>query len=445
MVCIATETGAAVVGVQAATLNAQISGAAHLSHLQYTSGSTAEPRGVMISHDNLLHTLEDIAEGLDLTSDSLAVNWMPHYHDMGLIFGLLEPIYRGFPCVLIAPWAFMQRPQRWLRAMAEARATHSGGPNFAYDLCVATIKEETRTQLDLSCWAVAAIGAEPVNPATLDRFVQAFAVSGFRRSAFVAGYGLAEATLKVTNCRPGDEPVVVSVDRVGSFVSCGRPGRNGLRIVDPDSGECLMTGEIGEIWVSGPSIGLGYWNRPEETARVFSAWLRNGEGPFLRTGDLGFMKDGQLFVTGRLKDLIIIGGRNYYPQDIERTVERCHAALRPGRVAAFAVRDYEDERLVVAAEVGRSYRSRGAHENCPDGRPHSLCLDAAAVMHAIRRAVTEAHEVELTAILLINNGKLPTTSSGKVQRYLCRDGYLQGTLDFWSPPWVRAVKLFSHG
>jgi amino acid adenylation domain-containing protein len=412
-------------------------GPATLAFLQYTSGSTAAPKGVMLCHANLLHNLELIRARFAQTERERTVIWLPPYHDMGLIGGILEPLYAGYPVTLLSPQAFLQQPVRWLRAISHTHATTSGGPNFAYELCVQKVSPEQRRELDLSSWSLAFNGAEPIRPETLERFAAAFSSCGFRREAFFPCYGLAEATLLVSAGRRLEGPHVRSFATAElelhrarptdagadarPLVGCGlamssQPGYPVVRIVGPESSEPCAPGEVGEIWVAGPGVAQGYWRQPEETARVFGARLAGLEGevagPFLRTGDLGFVADGELFVTGRLKDLIILRGRNHYPQDIELTVERSHAALRPGCGAAFAVEREGEERLVVAVEVQREHR----HD------------DAAGIIAAIRRAIADEHEVTPDAVVLLKPATLPRTSSGKVQRHACRAAYLAGDL-----------------
>ncbi|HEV7786800.1 MAG TPA: fatty acyl-AMP ligase, partial [Thermoanaerobaculia bacterium] len=290
-----------------------------LAFLQYTSGSTAAPKGVMVSHGNLFHNEEMIRRAFGQSADSVIVGWLPLYHDMGLIGNVLQPLYLGAHCILQTPATFLQRPLSWLAAISRYRATTSGAPNFAYDLCVRRIGAEQRAGLDLASWEVAFNGAEPVRPDTLERFAAAFAPQGFRRKAFYPCYGLAEATLFVSGGGKGALPVVEAAGARG-LVGCGRPWMDQrLAVVDPESGRPVSDGQEGEIWISGPSVAQGYWGQPEATERDFRARLAGdpadaGEGPFLRTGDLGFLRGGELFVTGRLKDLIIVRGRNHYPQ-----------------------------------------------------------------------------------------------------------------------------------
>jgi acyl-CoA synthetase (AMP-forming)/AMP-acid ligase II/acyl carrier protein len=382
-----------------------------LAFLQYTSGSTAAPKGVMVSHGNLLHNERMIGAAFGMDEESVVVGWLPLYHDMGLIGNVLQPLHAGGRCVLMSPVAFLQRPMRWLEAISRYRGTVSGGPNFAYELCARKASPEALAGLDLSSWRVAYNGAEPVRASTLERFAEVFAPSGFRREAFYPCYGLAEATLFVTGGHHGGVPgVAPRVDE--RRVSCGHVWM-GQRLVvaDPETGAELAAGAEGEVWLSGPSVARGYWENPEGTARDFNAFLTTGEGPFLRTGDLGYLSGGELYVTGRLKDLIILRGRNHYPQDVELTAERAHADLHPGGGAAFSVERGGEESLVIVHEVVR-HRKDGIE----------------AIAEAVRGAVAAEHEVQAREVVLIRQGGLPKTSSGKVQRALCRELYLKGEL-----------------
>ena len=402
-----------------------------LAFLQYTSGSTSTPKGVMVSHGNLLHNERMIQRAFEQDERSVIAGWLPLFHDMGLIGNVLQPLYVGARCILLPPVAFLQRPACWLEAITRYRATTSGGPNFAYDLCVRKIRPEQRESLDLSSWTVAFNGAEPIQGETLDRFAEAFAPCGFRREAFYPCYGLAEATLFVSGgarmhgARTRDFqraelernralPAAEGEADARSLVSCGAAWLDQeIRIVDPESAVPREPGWIGEIWVAGSSVAQGYWDRPEESERTFQARLAGGgEETFLRTGDLGFVADGELYVTGRLKDLLIIRGRNHYPQDIERTVERCDAALRPAEGAAFSVEVGGEERLVVAQEVVRTARAG----------------DLGSAVEAIRRSVAEEHEIQAYAIVLVRTGSILKTSSGKIQRRALRQAFLDGAL-----------------
>jgi FkbH-like protein len=408
-----------------------------LALLQYTSGSTSSPKGVMVSHGNLLHNERLIREAFGQAESSVVVGWLPLYHDMGLIGNVLQPLYAGARCVLMAPAAFLQNPLRWLAAISRYRATTSGGPDFAYDLCARRITEEQKAELDLSSWRVAFNGAEPVRAATLARFAEAFASCGFDAAAFHPCYGLAEATLVVSAGRAGTgSPPVCRLDaaaleegrvepvspispeenrRTRTLVSCGRALLD-VAVVEPESspgvpGISCPPGRIGEIWVAGACIAAGYWERPEETAAAFGARLAGGTGPYLRTGDLGFVQDGELFVTGRLKDLVILRGRNHYPQDLERTAEASHPELRPGGGAAFSIEDGGEERLVLVLE--RTRKGQAPVE------------EAAA---AVRRALAAEHGVTPFDVVLIRPETLPRTTSGKVRRRACRDAYVSGGL-----------------
>ncbi|WP_017654183.1 type I polyketide synthase [Fortiea contorta] len=402
-----------------------------LAFLQYTSGSTGTPKGVMITHGNLLHNSQLIYNFYEHTPQSQGVIWLPPYHDMGLIGGVLQPMYGGFPVTLMSPAAFLQKPFRWLQAISHYKATTSGGPDFAYDLACRQITPEQLATLDLSSWEVAFTGAEPIRAQTLDNFAETFAPCGFRREAFYPCYGMAETTLIVTGGLKSVAPIVRYVDTTAlgqnrvvdttkdngkAIAGCGKssPDQTVL-IVNPESLTPCADGEVGEFWVSGSSVAQGYWNRPEQTQNTFNAYLAdNHTGPFLRTGDLGCLQDGELFITGRLKDLIIIMGRNHYPQDIEFTVENCHPALRPAGGAAFATQIDDTEKLVIVQEVERSYLRK---------------LNADEVIGAIRKAVAEHHDLPTHTIVLIKTNSLPKTSSGKVRRSTTRDELKAGTLD----------------
>ncbi|WP_095988189.1 non-ribosomal peptide synthase/polyketide synthase [Cystobacter fuscus] len=401
-----------------------------LAFLQYTSGSTGTPKGVMLTHGNLLHNLELISHAFQVRPGSSGVIWLPPYHDMGLIGGILQPIYGAFPVTLMSPLTFLKQPFRWLEAISRFEATISGGPNFAYDLCVRKISPEQRRSLDLSSWELAFSGAEPIRPETLDRFTEAFGPCGFRRESFYPCYGLAEATLIVSGGNPAEVPILNTVDAKAlerNRADAARPGEVGARtlvgcgqrlldqelaVVHPETLTRCPPGTVGEIWVRGASVAQGYWRKPEETERAFGARLVGGEGPFLRTGDLGFLSGAELFVTGRSKDLIIIRGRNHYPQDIELTVERSHPALRPGCGAAFAIEVDGEEQLVVVQEI--------------DPRQQPSAPDE--IVEIVRKRVAEEHDAPLHGLVLLEPGSIPKTSSGKIQRHACRAGFRDGTL-----------------
>lgn len=419
-----------------------------LAFLQYTSGSTASPKGVMVSHGNLLHNEAQIQHAMELDERCVLAGWLPLYHDMGLIGNVLQPFFTGFPAVLMSPMSFLQKPIRWLRMISHYRATISGGPNFAYQLCVRKITPEQRATLDLSSWRLAFNGAEPVRAHTLEQFASTFAPCGFRREAFYPCYGLAEATLFVTGGAISAAPVirhiqaapleqgqvVVNPDpdaETHAQVGCGHTylGQT-IAIVHPDTCTRCSDDQVGEIWIAGPSVTQGYWGRAETTMRTFRAHLIDTEeGPFLRTGDLGFVTDGELFVTGRIKDLIIINGRNHYPQDIEMAVERCHSAIRPGCCAAFTVERDGQERLVIAAEIDRRYRP--GVDRAPNGSNSDNARLTDEIVQSIRRAVKEQHDLQVYSVALLRAGSIPKTSSGKLQRFACRAGFLAETLERW--------------
>jgi 8-amino-7-oxononanoate synthase/acyl carrier protein len=400
-----------------------------LAFLQYTSGSTGMPKGVMLTHSNLMHNSAMITYAFEHTRAGSGVFWLPLYHDMGLIGGILQPLYMGRPNTLLSPTHFLQKPVRWLQVLSQTGATISGGPNFAFDLCAEKVTAEQKRALDLSRWTLAFNGAEPVRAETIDRFTRAFAECGFRREAFYPCYGLAEATLIVAGGFKQSPPVVKhfqaselenhravpaepsSPDAHALVGSGGNLLDQNIVIVDPETNEPRGQNRVGEIWVSGPSVAQGYWRRDEESQATFQARLKDGRGPFLRTGDLGFLSDGELFVTGRLKDLIIIRGVNYYPQDIEASVDEAHPHVQRGAGAAFAVGDAGAERLVIVQEVMRRRD-----------------LNFADIVSAIRRRIASDYELSVSAVVLIKTGSIPKTSSGKIQRHACRAGYLAGTL-----------------
>lgn len=406
-----------------------------LAYLQYTSGSTSTPKGVMLTHKNLIHHCSYIKEAWGYTSESIATTWVPHFHDYGLVDGLIQPLYSGIPCYLMSPIAFYMRPIRWLRTISRYGVTHSQGPNFAYEHCIKRTTVEERANLDLSSWRTASNGAEPVRQETLENFIATFEPYGFRRDALYPSYGLAEATLLVATKQHGQEANVYKVEAealeknrvvkvsqdekekvVRTVVSCGPPicGMK-VAIVNPNTLRKCQVDEVGEIWVCDPSMAVGYWNRVEDTEKTFHACLaENGEGPFMRTGDLGFLHEGELFITGRIKDLIIVRGRNHYPQDIELTVEQSHPSLRYSHGAAFTVEKLGEERLIVVQEVERSYQKK---------------IDIDEVVGNIREAVRDEHDIQVYYVVLIKAGSIPKTSSGKIQRSACRVKFLEKTLE----------------
>lgn len=401
-----------------------------LAILQYTSGSTGVPKGVMLTHSNILNNCCRIAEAFETSQDDVAMSWLPTYHDMGLVGGILVPLYVGRPSILMSPMAFLQSPVRWLKAIDKYQVQTSGGPNFAYDVCTKNVADEDLAGLDLSSWQVAFNGAEPVRASTLEGFYQRFSRCGFRREAFYPCYGMAESTLMITGGWRQEPPVLRSFhgkkldageivpldeDALESRVltGCGRPlPDETVMIVDPERRVAFPEHRVGEIWVSGPSIGQGYLNKRELSEEVFGATLAaQVDLRFLRTGDLGFVSDGHLFVTGRIKDLIIVRGVNYYPQDIEVAVEHADRRVRTGAAAAFAVEIDGRERLMVVCEVERVGRT-----------------DWAPVLDAIRANVTTKLDVGLDAVVLVRGGSIAKTSSGKIQRHACRRQFLSGDL-----------------
>ena len=418
-----------------------------IAFLQYTSGSTAEPKGVKIAYKNLLHNLEAIHRCFRHSPQSKGVIWLPPYHDMGLIGGILQPLYGGFPVTLMSPLMFLQNPLRWLRAISNTQATTSGGPNFAYDLCVRKFKPEQLVGLDLSSWQVAFNGAEPINHETLKQFTETFSPYGFDPSAFYPCYGMAEATLIISGGSGNEAIVTKTVQRKAleenkiipsnardinphTLVSCGRSLIDQkIAIVHPETLISCQPGEVGEIWVSGSSVAQGYWQQPRVTEATFNAYLKDtNEGPFLRTGDLGFLDRGELFFTGRLKDMIVIKGRNHYPQDIEKTVEETNSWIRPSGVASFSIDLAGEEKLVILAEVERRYwsSSRSANRN---GSSASDIISVKDLTQSIKREIAKNHDLQAHTILLLKPGSLPKTSSGKIQRHACRADFLNSDLE----------------
>jgi acyl-CoA synthetase (AMP-forming)/AMP-acid ligase II len=397
-----------------------------VAYLQYTSGSVSEPKGVMVTHRNMLANQEAIRQGMRTTADSVVGGWLPFHHDMGLAGHLLHPLWLGGKGVLMPPISFVKRPVNWLRMIDEYGITTGGGPNLGYDLCLRRVTDEQIGGLDLSRWTTAVNGAEPVRAETMDAFAERFASTGFRRSAFYPCYGLAEATLLVTGGIPQAPALERTVDagdleqhclsdaRAGrpnrTLVSSGLPRGCEVRIVDPESHAQLPDGRVGEVWVRGASVAHGYWNRPLENACAFQATMADGTGGFLRTGDLGVLDGGELFVTGRLKDIMIVAGRNLYPQDIERSVQQVSALF--GSSAAFSVESDRDH-VVVVQEVrtSRNYDTQLA----------SLAAD-------VQQRVAREFEVAAENVLLVRPGTVRRTTSGKLQRRAMRQMFLEGQL-----------------
>ncbi len=404
-----------------------------LAYLQYTSGSTSTPKGVMLSHYNLLHHSDYLQRGCGYRADGPTVTWMPYFHDYGLVEGLIQPLYNGAPCYIMAPLAFVKRPLRWLQAIQKYGATHSQAPNFAYELCLRRIKPAKREGLDLSGWLSAGNAAEPINPRVMREFVEAFSEYGFSWESFSPAYGLAEATLLVSSTPVGTAPTVLSLEAselekgkivlaeaesayIREAVSCGAlVCETEVAIVNPDSLTRCAADEVGEIWVNDPGVAHGYWQRPTATRETFESRIADeGATRYLRTGDLGFLKDGELYITGRIKDLIIIRGTNHYPQDIEWTVQQTDAAMRPDYGACFSIIEDGEEQLVVVQEIERSRQNT---------------MDAEELITEIRQSISEAHELQVYAVALVKSGNVLKTSSGKIQRRKCKTSFLAGELE----------------
>lgn len=400
-----------------------------LAFLQYTSGSTGNPKGVMVSHGNLLHNAE-LANMLCGEGRKQGVSWLPPYHDMGLIGGILTPLLSNFPTVLMPPIYFLQRPFLWLKAISRFKATTSPAPNFAFDYCVKKVKPEQIGELDLSSWQSAFNGAEPIHAATIENFSNYFKPAGFRKETFTPCFGLAEATLIVTGSPLGEPPVVKTFDAEAltqnkvrhsatSDLNSKQMVSSGIllpdmlvRIVDPETHEVFDSSQIGEIWVKGGSVAKGYWKKEEATETTFNAFTAppDCEGPFMRTGDLGFIYEGQLFVSGRIKDLIIIDGSNHFPQDIEKSVENSHEVIPPYSSAAFSFSNGATEKLVIMAELDR--RQLRNFENITEND----------IAKAIKAKVSHDHDLSVHDVIFVLK-RLPKTTSGKIQRHKCKQMY----------------------
>lgn len=401
--------------------------------LQYTSGSTSEPKGAALTHANLLHNVRYFDEGWDHAKGTVALNWLPAFHDLGLVYGILAPLWGGFPALQMSPIDVIQNPYAWLRAISDHKVTHTSGPNFIYDLCSRKVPADKVATLNLKSWKMALTAAEPIRAETLARFAERFGPAGFKRQTFCAGYGMSEATCKVTSVACGDTTRVLSLDgaalernavvpvapgpRARQVVGCGRPGFGvEVAIIDPQTRIRRPAATVGEIWVSGPSVAHSYWEQASETKTHLRARIAGGPAvSWLRTGDLGFMHEGELYVTGRIKDMLIVRGANHYPQDIESTVQDAHAAIRPGCVAAFAIDEGGEERLAVVAEVETKAAQASGFD--PD-----------AVVATITRAVSEQHGLRVDRLVLIRAGTIPKTTSGKIQRRATRQAMLGGEL-----------------
>lgn len=400
-----------------------------IAYLQYTSGSTTKPRGVMISHGNVLAQCRGLTVSMSVGSGSRSLCWLPYFHDYGLVHGILGPFYAGIPAFLMSSVTFIRRPLRWLEAVGRWKISHSGAPNFAYDACAHAVTKRPDWTAELGGWAVASCGAEPIRSSTIAQFCEVFEPHGFKRTALMPAYGLAEATLVVTSAQVDEAPLILSVaadqlevnrvepkaghgDGIRTLVGCGRPLPDvRLRIVNPTTCVDCPPGEVGEVWVSGPSVSEGYWDRVELNDETFVSAKEDRTRRYLRTGDLGFQHQGQLFIAGRLKDLIILNGRNLYPQDLELAVEGCYAGLRRSGCAAFTIEGERAEQLVIVQELERV---------------RDLDTDAAAT--SIRTAIAERCGAPVHAVVFVRSGAMPRTSSGKIQRRACRTAYLARTL-----------------
>jgi acyl-CoA synthetase (AMP-forming)/AMP-acid ligase II len=402
------------------------------AYFQYTSGSTSSPSGVVITHQNLMHHLAALHKSCGY-GDGVTVTWMPHFHDYGLVQGLLQPLFSGDPCYFMSPLSFLKRPAHWLGAITKYGGTHSQAPNFAYEHCIRRISPEERAGLNLASWKAAGNAAEPINPVVLEKFIETFEPCGFQRAASAPAYGLAEATLLVSSTRLNSGPRVLEFDADAVFdgrvspvrisgvgrkvVSCGElVGDTKVAIVNPENLTRRRDDEIGEIWVSDRAVAAGYWKQPVKSQEIFNAFLKDtGEGPWLRTGDLGFLQNGELFVSGRLKDMIIIRGANFAPQDIEWVSQKSHPAVESAESAAFPLTIEGEERLGVVQELNR--------------KDHPSNVDFEQVTARIREQISLEFDVRAHAVALVRRGTIPKTSSGKIQRRACRAALLDGSLE----------------
>jgi len=402
-----------------------------LAFLQYTSGSTSHPKGVMVGHHNLIDNLERIYKAYQFNDETLLFSWLPPQHDMGLIGGILTPIYGGIPVKLMSPFSFLQNPLSWLQNITKYRTTCSMSPNFAYDYCVKRIKEEKKQGLDLSSWTIASNGAEPIRQETLEQFYHAFKEYGFRKEAFYPCYGLAETTLIVSGGIPGtpyrslriakehyqNNKVHFASENTPQshvLIGCGNPVLK-VRIVNPETLSLCEPDQIGEIWVQGDSVAQGYWGQEEETQQGFHGMIQGDDSQqkYLRTGDLGFMHDSELYVTGRIKDLIILYGKNYYPQDIEHSLSQSPIQTRLGKCAAFVTQSGHEFHLTVMCEIKNQRMTLDEQED---------------LFNSINQLIYQAHQLEIHTIVLIPLKEMPHTTSGKVRRNFCRNYLLDNSL-----------------
>ncbi|MGE5318175.1 MAG: AMP-binding protein [Chloroflexota bacterium] len=400
--------------------------------LQYTSGSTGMPKGVMVAHSNIMRNCEFIRTSFSFSTQSTGVSWLPSFHDMGLVGQILQPVYTGFTSVLMAPVSFLQKPIRWMKAFSKYRGTMGGAPNFAFDLLADNTTEEEREGLDLSSIVTLYCGAEPIRKSTFTKFIETYTNYSFKTEMLYPCYGMAETTLITSGPPALRGPVYLTVSGnaleknkvlkvpetepdARHLVGVGYPWLDTtVRIVNPDTLQLSKPDEIGEIWINGTSVTKGYWNNKKVTDETFRAELEGDDLQYLRTGDLGFMHEGELYITGRLKDMIILHGLNYYPQDIELVAERSHEALMPNSSAAFSVLVDEIEKLVIVAEVKRSFLRD---------------LDVHGIADAIRHSVSDEFELEVYGIQLLRTASILKTSSGKIQRKACKQGFLEKSLE----------------
>jgi myxalamid-type polyketide synthase MxaB len=399
--------------------------------LQYTSGSMGKPKGVEITHQNLIHNQKLIAENFAHTPETVGVSWLPFYHSLGLS-SILQSIYVGFPCVIMRPEAFIQKPWRWLQAISNYHATSSGGTNFAYELCVSKNKHQDSLNLDLSYWKIAFIGGEPVQAHTLEKFTSAFAKYGFQKQAFCPCYGMTESTLFISGGTKNHSPIIQAVakdalleNRVISvnsqhynaqlLVSCGNSqfGQK-IIIVNPDTLIPCCEKEVGEVWVSSDSIAQGYWQRHQQTEATFNAYIATDESPFLRTGDLGFVYKDELFIIGRIKNFMTIQGRNYYPDDLEYTVQLCHPALKQTKGVVFTLEIEQQENLVIVQEIEQSYLHK---------------LNSQEIINQIIYSIEQEYQLDVYAVALLKPETIFPRANRPIQRMACRVNFLSGNLD----------------
>lgn len=418
--------------------------ASSTAYLQYTSGSTSAPKGVVVTHENLLHNLELLKNFFDLNEDSVIASWLPFHHDMGLIGIVLQTVYVGATCVIMPPEDFIQRPIRWLQMISKYKATYSGAPNFAYDLCVKNTTQEQLESLDLRSWQIAFNGSEPVRSSTIEQFSDKFSPVGFKAESFYPGYGLAENTLGVTAKKTNLMPRKVKIDvkamqeqRVSLslsqgtdakwVVSCGQlPKEQEVIIVNPDNYRKCFDDEIGEIWIKGKSVAKGYWKNKRFTANNFNAYLSDSmDGPYLRTGDLGFVLHNELYISGRLDDLIILHGQNYYPQDIEYTVENSHSLISDGKIAAFKITKGGKEGVVIVAELDRTFRHTKNIQNNQETR------DVIELKKIVKNNIVRQYQIHVHDIAFLLPGGVPVTTSNKIQRKKTKEQYLNNQLKLW--------------